>query len=335
MANNTGYKYEKFTYNPYKESTAVVNAGNKKTQAENALANYGDFAFSKQGDYDSIYSQYKNRDPFSYDFNADALYQQYKDKYIQQGKMAMADTIGQASAMTGGYGNSYAATVGNQAYQASLANLNDVIPELYQMAYSRYNQEGQDMLNMLGLLGDERAFEYGKWGDGYNRLASDRDYYGTQYNNERTWDYNKYDSDRTLAQGEHTNDQGYKYQNYRDAIADEQWEKNYQLSQRELEMKEEAWNLEKAAYNKVNDGGDDDKPATVTPKETAKTTSFINSHMESYEFMNRGTSKTPDFRGSVGRSYDEYVTYIKAEIDKVWDKLSDEERAYLIQYYKL
>jgi murein DD-endopeptidase MepM/ murein hydrolase activator NlpD len=79
-----------------------------------------------------------NREDFSYDLNGDALYQQYKDRYIQQGKMAMQDTMGQAAALTGGYGNSYASTAGNQAYQGYLQGLNDVIPELQQIAYDRY-----------------------------------------------------------------------------------------------------------------------------------------------------------------------------------------------------
>ena len=150
--------------------------------AKDAVTNYGDYTWDKQGEYDALYDQYKNRDPFSYDFNADALYQQYKDMYMQQGKVAMQDAMGQAAAMTGGYGNSYAATVGNQAYQEHLGKLNDVIPELYQLAYSKYNQEGQDMLNAIGLLEGERAFDYGKYTDKYGRLvdtygiASD-DYY--------------------------------------------------------------------------------------------------------------------------------------------------------------
>ena len=93
-------------------------------------------------------NQYENRDPFSYDFNSDALYQQYKDQYIQQGQLAMMDTMGQAAAMTGGYGNSYAQTVGQQAYNQQLSQLNEIMPELYGMAYDRYNQEGQNMLDM-------------------------------------------------------------------------------------------------------------------------------------------------------------------------------------------
>ena len=41
-----------------------------------------------------------NRKDFSYDFNADPLYQQYKDQYTQQGNLAMRDTMGQAAALS-------------------------------------------------------------------------------------------------------------------------------------------------------------------------------------------------------------------------------------------
>ena len=95
-----------------------------------------------------------NREEFSYDLNEDALYEQYKDSYIQQGKLAMQDTMGQAAAMTGGFGNSYAATVGNQAYQSYLQELNDVVPELYQMALDQYNREGDYLLNKYGVVTD-------------------------------------------------------------------------------------------------------------------------------------------------------------------------------------
>lgn len=159
-----------------KETAGAYNA------AKDAVTNYGDFTWDRQGDYDALYDKYTNRAPFSYDFNADALYQQYKDMYMQQGKMAMQDTMGQAAAMTGGYGNSYAATVGNQAYQGYLGKLNEVIPELYQLALNKHNQEGQDMLNALGLMESDRTFDYGMYTDKYGRLtdaygiASD-DYY--------------------------------------------------------------------------------------------------------------------------------------------------------------
>ena len=140
------------------------------SEANNVLAqamgrNPGAYDWGSDSDYgfaNDYLSQYQNRDPFSYDFNSDALYNQYKDQYIQQGQMAMMDTMGQAAAMTGGYGNSYAQTVGQQMYNQYLGQLNEVMPELYGMAYDRYNQEGQDMLNMYDLY-------MGRANDNYNR----------------------------------------------------------------------------------------------------------------------------------------------------------------------
>lgn len=146
-----------------------------------------------------------NRDKFQYDINGDALYQQYKDRYIQQGKQAMMDTVGQAAALTGGYGNSYAQKAGQQAYQGYLQGLNDKVPELYQMALERYNQEGTDLLNKYGLMSDQYAKEYSRYRDSVGDWRAQRDYLATLYNNER----------------------GFDYTGYRDRVADEQWQKNF------------------------------------------------------------------------------------------------------------
>ena len=91
---------------------------------------------------DEALEAYLNREDFRYDLNADALYQQYKDRYVQMGRDAMQDTMGQAAALTGGYGSSYAQNVGQQAYQNYLLQLGDVMPELYQLAYDRYRDRG-------------------------------------------------------------------------------------------------------------------------------------------------------------------------------------------------
>ena len=57
---------------------------------------------------DEALEQYLNREAFQYDLNADALYQQYQNRYQELGRNAMKDTMGQAAALTGGYGSSYA-----------------------------------------------------------------------------------------------------------------------------------------------------------------------------------------------------------------------------------
>lgn len=91
---------------------------------------------------DEALQAYLNREDFQYDLNGDALYRQYKDRYMEMGKTAMQDTMGQAAALTGGYGSSYAQSVGHQAYNSYLQQLGDVVPELYQLAYDRYRDKG-------------------------------------------------------------------------------------------------------------------------------------------------------------------------------------------------
>ncbi|MDD6644263.1 MAG: hypothetical protein ACI3VU_02040 [Faecousia sp.] len=117
---------------------------------------------------DDILDRILNREDFSYDLDGDALYQQYKDQYLQQGKLAMQDTMGQAAALTGGYGNSYAQTVGQQAYNQYLGQLNAVVPELYSLARSRYTQEGNDLWNLYNAYADREAQDYSREIDARN-----------------------------------------------------------------------------------------------------------------------------------------------------------------------
>lgn len=112
-----------------------------------------------------VFNRITNREPFQYDVNADPLYQAAKDNYIQGGKLAMKDAMGQAAALTGGYGSTYGQQVGQQTFDAYLQNLTDVIPELYGMAYDMYKDKGDDLLKQYGLLGDMRDTEYNRFRD--------------------------------------------------------------------------------------------------------------------------------------------------------------------------
>lgn len=245
-----GFTNKPYEYDDFEESQDLKNAGAKKNNTNILLEDMNNtgFKYGKADQEKDIWEKIFGREKFSFNFNEDALYQQYKDKYIKQGKMAMQDTIGQASAMTGGYGNSYAQSVGNQAYQASLEQLNDVVPELYQMAYDRYNQEGQDLYNKYSMLSNDKATEYGMWNDKYNRLAGMRDYYQTNENNLYNKERGEYEFGVNLDKSIHDTNESYRYQNYADQIAQDRWEKEYGLSERELAMAEEEWNYKKDSY---------------------------------------------------------------------------------------
>ena len=227
------FKYDDFKYDAYTESDAVKNA----QAALNAqLAQKpGEYQSQWQSQLDDTINKILNREKFSYDVNGDALYQQYKDKYTQQAKMAMGDAIGQASAMTGGYGNSYAQSVGQQMYQKEMQNLNDIVPELYQMAYDKYNQEGQDLYNQYAMLGDRENQDYGRYRDSVSDWLTERDYLTGRYDTERGFDYSKYTDDRNFAYGQYADDKAYAYQDHRDAIADEQWQKEFEEAKRQFD----------------------------------------------------------------------------------------------------
>lgn len=207
---------------------------NKKTDAENALKNLGDFSYKNQAAVDSVLDAINNRKPFSYDLNADALYRQYKDNYINQGRQAMMDTMGQAATMTGGYGNSYAATVGNQTYQGYLQNLNSIVPELYQMAMSRYQMEGDQLNNKFSVLQADKDSELNIYNTKYSRLAGDRDYYANDYHNIYNTALSAWNSDRDYNTSQFWNEHNAGYKAEQDAVANALAQKEYDLKVQQL-----------------------------------------------------------------------------------------------------
>lgn len=129
-----------------------------------------------QSQIDALLQQIQNREPFQYDFASDPLYQQYAQRYQDQGKLAMQDTMGQAASLTGGYGNSYAQSVGQQQYNQYLKGLNDVIPDLRDSAYQMYENEGDDMERRLALYRQQEGDDYDRYMDAYNQWQNERNY---------------------------------------------------------------------------------------------------------------------------------------------------------------
>jgi len=132
-----------------------------------------------------LYEQIINRPAFSYNVNEDALFAQYADQYQRGGVLAMQDAMGQAAALSGGYGSSYAQSVGQHAYQQYMAGLADVVPALEQRAYDRYRQDRADQLEQYGLLWQQANDEYGKYMDQLQQQWQELDY--VQGREDLTW----------------------------------------------------------------------------------------------------------------------------------------------------
>lgn len=133
---------------------------------------------------DEILAQINERDAFSYNPNADALYLNTLAQLQNKGQMAMRDTIGQASALTGGYGSSYAQSVGNRAYNQYLSEANAMIPEYYEMALNEYNAKGNELKNNLNNYINLDNAEYSKNLDNLKSIASMFGTTGNPYNAE-------------------------------------------------------------------------------------------------------------------------------------------------------
>ena len=140
----------------------------------------------------SLYDQIRNRKKFSYDMGTDPLYQQYREQYQRLGRLAMQDTMGQAAALTGGYGSTYGEQVGQQAYNAYLQNLNDIVPQLQQQAYQRYQDEGTDLYNQYSLVKGQDDTDYGRYRDTVSDYYSDLSDARSAYNSERSLDQSQW-----------------------------------------------------------------------------------------------------------------------------------------------
>lgn len=209
-------------YSEYAPSDAVKAAEELLKQHEGKKP--GEYESTWQSQLNELMDKILNREEFSYDLNGDALYQQYKNQYVQQGKMAMMDTIGQAQAMTGGYGNSYAQNAGQQAYQAHLQGLNDKVPELYQLALSKYQMEGNEMYKQADIVAHREDQDYSRYRDLYGDWQSERDYLTGRYDYERDFDYGRYADDRD-----------FDYRRERDKVEDDRWREEFEENRRRYE----------------------------------------------------------------------------------------------------
>jgi hypothetical protein len=190
---------------------------------------------------DGLMSQIMNREKFSYDMNADALYQQAKDMYTNQANMGMQNAMAQASALTGGYGSSYGQMVGQQAYAQQMQGLNNMLPELYQNALNQYINEGNELYNRYNMVANQENLDYGRYRDSMNDYLAERDYLNSIYNTEAERDYNRYLDERN-----------YTYQTDRDAIADSRYEQEWAASE-EQRLHDNAYQDKLFDYNASRD----------------------------------------------------------------------------------
>lgn len=268
-------EFADFDYNAYTPSDTVKQA--EALLQQQMAQKPGAYQSAWQAHLNDTLQKILNREEFSYDLNGDALYQQYKDQHNTQGKMAMMDTMGQAQAMTGGYGNSYAQNVGQQAYQGYLQQLNDKIPELYNLALSKYQMEGDDLYNQAALMAQQENLDYGRYRDqvsdyyagldrAYNQYNAERDYDYSKWADDRNFSYGQYADDKNFTYGQYIDDRNLAYQTERDKVADQQWQAEFDEAKRQFD-KQYALSASKSSGG---GGGGSNQTAKTDPKKAVK-----------------------------------------------------------------
>lgn len=175
----------------------------------------------------SILDNIMNRPKFSYtseDMVNDDLYKMYRDQYMRQGNLAMRDTMGNAASLTGGYGNTYASTAGQQAYDNYVSMLNDKALDFYDRAYQRYNDEGQNLYNQMNVVTGLDNTDYQRHRDTVSDYYNDLNYYNGRYNQEY----------------------GYDYGQYQDRVAADQWAQEFAFQKQQAAQEQANWEAEMA-----------------------------------------------------------------------------------------
>lgn len=190
---------------------------------------------------DAILNEILNRDDFSYDVMNDPLYQQYKQMYQREGDRAMKETLAEAAAGAGGM-NTYAITAAQQANSYYNSQLNDRIPELYQLAYNMYLQDIEGKVQDLGILQNMDSTQYNRYRDTINDWYNDKNFaYGAyqdavqQGNWLTNFDYNAMWDNKEF--------------NYNDMWANKEWDYNDEWKNKEWNTTQEDKEYERNQYD--------------------------------------------------------------------------------------
>lgn len=312
---------------PVEKNRPVYQKSESVLSTEKSLS---DWEQNKPEAYNSKYSQeienilnsILNREKFSYNINADPLYNQYREQYVNNGKKAMLDTIANATALTGGYANSYAVSAGNQAYNNHLNNLNEIALDLYDRAYSVYQDEGKINLEKLGVLNDLDKSDYSKYNDALNNYYKNGEYLLKKLSDMSESEYERFLDEMKFYE----TDRDYNYQKYLDELEQQQFYDELNFSKdkfsKELEFKkaeaerdqknkDRSYNLSVSKGN--TSGGSGSKNKTTGTTNTQATIMPKTYQQFVYLTGNSGILTEREFyaKPSSKKEYGSYENYIK------------------------
>lgn len=128
---------------------------------------------------------------FHYNAEKDPLYKQIKKNYADTAGDVIENTMGIYAGMTGGMPSSYAASAAAQAGAQHLQKADDMIPELYRLAYGKFADDKADLYKQYGIMQglEEQAYnrewEQKKWDYGVAQDAEANELAKTKAENDK------------------------------------------------------------------------------------------------------------------------------------------------------
>lgn len=212
----------------FSKSSQTLDDYNSLTNLENNKPQ--DYRSRYQGTISDLTDKYQNN-KFDYDVNRDPEYMTLQDKYTNDGKNAMQDTMGNYAANTGGYSNSYAQAAGQKKYNSYMEGLANEVTGLQKKAYNRFQQDKADTLTQIGLLQGLDDTDYARYRDTMSDYFSFLDYYNNKYSSDLNFDLQKFQQELSNWQSKLGSAQSaYQYENSND-INNYQYEKTFNQQQ--------------------------------------------------------------------------------------------------------
>lgn len=237
----------------YSPSALVKSYQAKMTDTEN---NRPDAYVNKWAEtQNSLLNDILNEKEFSYtgsDLMNDDLYKMYSEMYEKNARKAMNNAMGEAASLTGGYGSTYSQAAGQQAYDDTMSNMNEIALTLADKAYEQYLNDRTNRYNKLNAVNTQEQTDYGKYRDEVGDWQTDRNYYAGRYDTVYGQDYQKYQDEVAQAQylanlyaslyGQESANELNAWQANRSA---DEYESSYALSKAADDRDAEKWSYEK------------------------------------------------------------------------------------------
>ena len=318
----------------YSESAEVAAAKAALAKAESSAP--AAYKSSYSDEIKSLTERILSGEKFSYDFNADPIYNVYREQVENDRRRAVSDAVSSAALLTGGYGNSYGVTAAGEASAKAAENLRNIIPSLLEAAYDRWYGEREAERERLRAVMDLESADYGRYRDSVADYVNNRDYAYGKYSDMSKADFDRYlselsqwNTDRDYDRRVYEYDEDARYRAERAAAEDAARAKEYELKQKQYEL--DVYKAQQAAAAAAaSAAAKASKSSSSSSKSSSKESGGAMTSLSAKAFLNQITNGTAlDPRGYVRM---EFVEEVKAAKKK--DKISKEEYDSFMNYFR-